>query len=412
MKRLAILAVSAGLALLASGGPAQPAEAATTVVVKGHVRSTTGKPIGGVVFKVVQRTPGRNFVAKQGRTSSTGRYEARLPQGRSYQLVVSDPGDRDADTADGKWAPSSRSVVSSRRTIRIDTSMQPGARLSGHVSRSTGKPVPAGVPVEAFRLGGGVPRSLVSVGRTLTRSEGVYRFSNLPAGPTLLRFRPGKADDEGRWYTRDSGGSETYGAATLIEVRAGEAVTRTDFRFLPQRDPAQDLRADGAVDPVGDAPAFLDITGYTVKNGAAALVVTTAIPGFDPAALDQSNAGRGNYFDGVTATVRVAGVDPKRWPNPRPNEFLIKVGPGHPGAPLDQVAFSQFTEDVLQDYSCPGLRAEVKAGSVQVTVPQSCFGPVSGNNAGAVTVAVLSGGNVGPGNERDETVVSRSIPRG
>jgi len=29
-----------------------------------------------------------------------------------------------------------------------------------------------------------------------------------------------------------------------------------------------------------------------------------------------------------------------------------------------------------------------------------------------VTVAVLSGGNVGPGNERDETVVSRSIPRG
>ena len=84
MKRLAILAISAGLTLVASSALVQPAVAApATVVVKGHVRSVAGEPIGGVAFKVVQRIPGRNFVSVHGRTSATGRYEAKLPQGQS-----------------------------------------------------------------------------------------------------------------------------------------------------------------------------------------------------------------------------------------------------------------------------------------------------------------------------------------
>lgn len=414
MKRLAILAMSAGLTLMASSALVQPALAApasVTVVVKGHVRSAAGEPIGGVVFKVVQRTSGRNFVSVRGRTSATGRYEAKLPQGESYQLVVSDPGDRDADTADGKWAASSKKVVSSRRTVRIDSIMQPGARLSGHVYESTGAPVRAGLAVGAYRLGGGTPRSLVNVGRTTTRSSGVYRFSNLPAGPTLLLFESGQKNYDSRFYTAEAGGALTTQTATPVEVTAGKAVTRTNFHFLPQRDPAQDLRADGAVDPIGDAPDFIDITGYTVKNGADALVVTTTIPKFDPAALDQSNAGTGKYFNGVTVFANVSGVTLKHGSNPRPDEFLITVGPGYPGAPIDSVALNQFTEDDLDVYPCPGLRAEVKAGSVQVTVPQSCFGPVIGKNAGAVTVSTTSQGNVGPQGESDTTITSQSIKR-
>ena len=325
--------------------------------------------------------------------------------------MVSDPGDRDADTADGKWAPSSKKVVSSRRTIRIDATMNPGARVSGHIYRSTGAPVSSGLAVEAYRFGGGVPRSIVSVGRTITRSNGVYRFSNLPAGPTLLRFQSGQKHYEARYYNASAGGAVTAETATPIELTAGKALTRTNFHFSPQRDPEQDLRPDGAVDPVGDAPDFIDITGYTVKNGADALVVTTSIPRFDPATLDQSNTGTGNYFNGVTVFANVTGVDPKGRSNPRPNEFLITVGPGYPGAPIDTVAFSQFTEDNLADYPCPGLKSEVKASSVQIMVPQSCFGPVTGKNAGAVTISTLSQGNVGPRGEADTTITSRLITR-
>jgi hypothetical protein len=413
MKRLSVLAAAAGLSLLVTGGVASTASASDMAVVKGHVTTVFGKPIPGVVFKVVRRVPGLNFVSARGRTSATGRYEVRLPRGGSYQLVASDPGDRDKDSGDGKWAPSSRTVKSFSRTVRLSTTMRLGAKVSGHIVDPRGHAVRAGLPVVAFHAAGGVPVRYKQVGTTLTRTHGVYRFSNLPAGATVLRFASGPPNAQDRFFTGHDGGTLFAEDATPIRLTAGKAITHTDFRFVKQHDPADDLRPYGAVDPVGDAPAFLDITDLRVDNGVDDLVVSTTVPGFDPATLNQSGEGIGNAFGSLTLVVQVKGVDETAWtPRAVRPQFDITVGGGSPGDPIDSVSFDRYTEDNLHPYACTGLKADVRAGAIVATVPQSCFRHLTGADRGAVRVLAIMQGNVGPSGERDDTVQTRSISRG
>lgn len=415
MKPLTLLAAAAGLSLLATGGIATTASAAPSAVVKGHVTSPSGAPISGVVYKVVRRVPGLNFVSAKGRTSPTGRYEVRLPRGGSYQLVVTDPGDEDQDPGDGRWAAASKTVRSSSGTVRIDATMQPGAKLSGHVYDSAGRPVRAGLVVHAERAAApGASRPGGEVGTTRTRPGGIYRFSNLPAGATVLRFEPSEPRSLSRYYTGKAGGSARPQDAAAIRLTAGKAVTRTSFRFMAQHDPLDDLRPYGAVDPVGDAPAFLDITDLRIANEARDLVVTTTIPGLDPATLDRSDAGTGNAFGSLTLVADVKGVDPTAW-TPRavrPLEFDISVGPGAPGAPLDAVSFDRYTEDDLHPYGCEGLTADVQAGGITTTIPQSCFRRLTGPDAGAVRIAAIIQGNADGDGVRDDTVRTRWMSRG
>jgi len=414
MKRLALLAATVGLTLAATGGLASTASAADMAVVKGHVTSLTGKPISGVTVKVVRRVPGIDFVSARGHTSRTGRYEVRLPRGGSFQLVVSDHGDKDLDDGDGAWAFSSRTVKSSNATVRMNATMHHGAKLSGHVYESSGAPVRAGVVVHAERApAAGASAPGREVGTTRTRKGGVYRFSNLPAGATVLRFESGAKKVQPRYRTGVAGGSERWQDAKAVELTAGEAVTRTSFRFVKQRDPQDDLTAYGAVDPAGDAPGFLDITDLRIENGARNLTVSTTIPGFDPATLDQSNEGVGTYFSGLTLVVQVKGVDPTAWTPraARPQEFDITVGPGYPGAPIDSVSFDRFTEDDLHPYACAGLTADVRAGGIVTTIPQTCFRRLTGADRGAVKVLAINQGNVGPSGERDDTIETRWISR-
>lgn len=217
-RRLTGAAVAAALSVVAVGGFATSASAAEPVVVKGHVTSVTGKPIAGVVFKVRAKSlTSGDYVTVSGRTSKTGRYEAKVPRRNDYQLLVSDPGDNDNDPADGAWAPASTRITSDKTTIRINQQLHHGAGLSGRVRDSSGAAVRAGLVVTAGSVSAG--SGFRALGSTLTKAGGAYHFRNLPAGATVVRFQaPGNSNYD-RFYTGATGGTVRNDEAKRIPLQ-------------------------------------------------------------------------------------------------------------------------------------------------------------------------------------------------
>lgn len=272
--RITAAAAAAALALAGVGASAVPASAAETAVVKGHVTSMTGKPIGGVVFKVrVRSATSGDSVTVSGRTSRTGRYEARVPRRGEYQLLVSDPGDRDDDPADGAWAPASKRVVSDRTSVVIDQRLHHGAGLSGRVRDSSGKAVRAGLVVTAgsFTRDGGFR----ALGSTSTGPGGAYHFRNLPAGATVVRFEGPGISDSARFFSGAAGGTVAVGAARPLHLQYGEKVTGIGLTFPLRSSIHGRVRVDGRVlgaDPDNDesvAFSLLDASGTRLDGGAA-----------------------------------------------------------------------------------------------------------------------------------------------
>jgi hypothetical protein len=100
-------------------------------------------------------------------------------------------------------------------------------------------------------------------------------------------------------------------------------------------------------DKAGDAPALVDITSFTVRNGADRVVMTSTVPG-----LRQ----RGGFAFGYS-TSRFGGL----------LVFARRTGNGPP------VEATYCGEVRCHDVHCPGLR--VRWGSQRVTaiVPQRCY---------------------------------------
>ena len=229
-RRLTAAAAAAALSVAIVGGFATSASAAEPVVVKGHVTSITGKPIAGVVVKVRAKSlTSGDSVTVSGRTSKTGRYEAKVPRRNDYQLLVSDPGDNDDDPADGEWAPASTRVTSDRTTIRIDQRLHHGAGLSGRVRDSSGAAVRAGLVVTA----GTVPADsgFRPLGSTVTTAGGAYHFRNLPAGATVVRFQSPGISNYDRYYTGVTGGTILKDEAKPLALQYGKKVTGISFQF-------------------------------------------------------------------------------------------------------------------------------------------------------------------------------------
>jgi len=223
----AALAFALPLALL-SAAPSTAAPAATaSVLVKGHVRSPSGKAVPGVQVSVYSTISGHHVV-RRATTSRTGRYAIRIAESEwSYQLKVLDHGDADRDDGDGRWAPVLRRFDFSGRSKTIDQVVHHGARLTGRVYGRTGKPVGAGVVV-----GVGLDRSSQPGAETITRADGTYRITNAPAGASVVAFKSPRAGESTRWYSSSSILGTTDGTrSTVVAMRYSRTVTGVDLRF-------------------------------------------------------------------------------------------------------------------------------------------------------------------------------------
>ena len=264
----AALAASLPIALaVASPSVAAPA-GSTTVTVKGHITSPTGKAIPGVQVSVYSTISGHHVVARA-RTSRTGRYAITVARSEwSYQLKVLDYGDSDADHGDGEWAPILRRFDFTGGSTRIDQVLHHGARISGRVSGRDGRPVGAGVQVGVSAKDSSAPGS-----STLTRADGTFRITNASAGDSLVAFTSPRADESTRWYSKSSiTGTRDESAVTLLHLAYGKTASGIRFRF------PYIGRISGSVTVDGQKPTeegssvavvLLDSTGKELSEGLA-----------------------------------------------------------------------------------------------------------------------------------------------
>lgn len=273
-RRFAVAVAAAALSVAAAGGFVTSASAAETAVVKGHVTSFTGRPIGGVVFKVRVKSPtSGDYFTVSGRTSRTGRYEAKVPRRGAYQLLVSDPGDDDRDLADGVWAPASTRIESSKRSVVINQRLHHGAGLSGRVYDSSGAPARAGLLVTAGV--NSAARGFLPAGSTYTKAGGAYHFRNLSAGATVVRFQGPGLDNLDRFYSGFAGGAVFAVDAKPLHLQYGKKVTGTSLTFPVKASINGRVTVDGKVlgaDPDNDQAVrfdLLDQSGTRLDGGAA-----------------------------------------------------------------------------------------------------------------------------------------------
>lgn len=260
MKRLAALAITTALALGGVAGTASAASADTSVTVKGHVLSPTGKAVGRV--RVSLRAKPRlsaHVVSRVVRTSATGRYEVHVPRGEYYDLRVSDPGDADDDPADGTWAPTYKRITSTATSIVANQVVHHGAQVSGHVFDSAGEPVQPGLGVTAFtRTPNDDGRSpLNAIVSTRTVRGGAYHFRNLPAATVILSFESPDGNGE-RWRTEQPGGSLDYRDARAARLVFGVKYTGLSIVFPVVARLSGSLTVDGKAVPA-DSAASVDL---------------------------------------------------------------------------------------------------------------------------------------------------------
>ena len=223
----AALALALPLALLSAAPSTAAPSTAASVLVKGHVRSPTGKAIAGVQVSVYSTISGHHVV-RRATTSRTGRYAIRIAESEwSYQLKVLDHGDADRDDGDGRWAPVLRRFDFSGGSTKVDQVLHHGARLAGRVYDRTGEPAGAGVVVGVKPY-----RSSQPGVQTITRADGTYRITNAPAGAGLVTFTPPRAGESPRSYSSSSIFGTTDGTrSTLVDMRYGRTVAGIDLRF-------------------------------------------------------------------------------------------------------------------------------------------------------------------------------------
>lgn len=245
--KLAGLMLAGTLAFTAlSAAPAQAAN--SSVTVKGHVYSPSKKGVGNVVVTVYYRTPSvGQYLTKKTRTSSTGRYELKVPKSfDTYKIKANDPGDNDRDMADGKWAPTLIGAFRSSSTvIKRDLNVSLGARLSGRIYDRSGKPA-SGLKVYAVGV------NQLTNPSTYTRSNGAYYFKNLrPDEVTVLAESP-SSNGLARYYVKnDSSGALNRVEASRVAVESGKNTPSNSIYFPSVSKITGRVTVDGA-EPFGE----------------------------------------------------------------------------------------------------------------------------------------------------------------
>lgn len=238
-------------------GPATAAPA-SSVVIKGHVKSPTGKAIGGVQVSIYSSTRLHGRVVKRVTTSRTGRYELKVPSSVwYYQLKVTDFGDRDADHGDGEWASTLVKIpAADGSVIKRDQVLHHGARVTGRVLDRGGKPAGAGVKVSVGLLDGSAPGA-----ETLTRKDGTFRITNAPAGAATVGFTSPRPEEGARLYSASTiTGTRDFAKATVLDLASGRATSGISFRFPYLGRITGTVRVDGDLPSEEGSSAFAELT--------------------------------------------------------------------------------------------------------------------------------------------------------
>ena len=283
MKIRLLGAAALALALPVALAVATPSIAApaATVTVKGHILSPTGRAVAGVRVEVQAKGQADGSLgAAHGFTSKTGRYELHVPPpttgpdtAKTYVLTVTDPGDADADMADGEWAPTSATFAATGTVFVRNAVVHHGAKLSGRIYDRTGHRVKAGLSVT------------VGSATTTTRSDGSYHLTNLPAGTVTVRVASPSSNGVARYYTGSTSQGTIDGAkATELDLSYGEKTTGRSIHF----------------------PAVAKITGRvlidgTEESGEGSRTVTAALLDSTGKELASSPASSKFYFRDLAA---------------------------------------------------------------------------------------------------------------
>jgi hypothetical protein len=220
-----LAAATAASVCLIGAGVTMPlsAGAADTVIVKGHVKSPTGKAIDDV--RVAVR--GADGSVKYDRTGRTGYFSVKVAGDGKYTMTVSDPGDYDNDNADGEWASESKSFsIAGQSAVVVNEVLHHGAKISGQVLKKDGSKAPSGIRVDALDAKTGEVR-----GFTYTRSNGAYYFRNLQEGDTIVKVSGLVDGQDARFYSSAATGTTEQSSAKVLGLDFGQKFTRRGIQF-------------------------------------------------------------------------------------------------------------------------------------------------------------------------------------
>ena len=212
------------------------AELAVGGTIEGSVTSAKGEPISGVdvvPYRWDAQTGEYQSVGGDAATDEDGVFHSTgLPAG-SYTLQFNA---EDGKYASEWWQDTYYStaadpfdVVAGGEPVQANAKLAKGAKISGTITGSTGKPV-SGATVEAFLL---IGSETVNVGYAETDDDGTYKLKGLPAGKYALRVSAGDGVHASMWW--DGGDAQLVRGVTMsgrVADTAGNPIAGADVCLL------------------------------------------------------------------------------------------------------------------------------------------------------------------------------------
>ncbi len=203
--------------------------------ITGTVTDASGNPVAGVCAQAQSASSWSAPVP----SSPSGTYRISGLSGGTYSVYFFDCGtlvDYAAQYYTGTpgGSPSSAvpiTVTPGATTSGIDAVMAEGGSISGTVTDAQSAATLADICVSAYEYGG------QGMATTVTLANGSYDISGLASGGYVIQFAEcgnavGATSYVGQFYDGVSGGSPTYGGATVVNVTAGTTTSGIDAAMV------------------------------------------------------------------------------------------------------------------------------------------------------------------------------------
>ena len=222
--------------------PTQPAKAAGTAIIRGHVLAAdSGQPLRKAQVRIVSGELRENRLAT---TDGDGKYEFKEVVAGRYNVSATKGSYVSLQYGQQRpFEPGKPLEILAAQTLeKVDFSLPRGAVITGRVLDEFGEPLPdAMVSVQRYQNIGG-QRRLVPAGRMGTTNDiGEYRIFAIPPGQYYLSatLRPmgmmGDSDDRTGYAATYFPGTANIAESQRITVGLGQALSDMNMSLLPTR---------------------------------------------------------------------------------------------------------------------------------------------------------------------------------
>jgi len=222
--------------------PTQPAKAAGTATIRGHVvAADSGQPLRKAQVRIFSAELRENRLAT---TDSDGKYEFKEVIAGRYTVSASKGSYVSLQYGQQRpFEPGKPVEILATQTLeKVDFSLPRGAIVTGRVLDEFGEPLPdAMVSLQRYQNVGG-QRRLVSAGRMSTTNDiGEYRLFSIPPGQYYLSATlrpmgmPADNDDRSGYAPTYFPGTSNIAEAQRVTVGLGQTMSDMNMALMPAR---------------------------------------------------------------------------------------------------------------------------------------------------------------------------------